>query len=86
MNTSTVITANGSADVEKAIPEAPVATKRVPVGYKEYDDPNIVYWDGPDDPAHPENWSSIKKVVIVSCVGLITLLTYEIICLSSFVL
>ncbi|EFE39468.1 MFS multidrug transporter, putative [Trichophyton verrucosum HKI 0517] len=75
MNTSTVITANGSADVEKAIPEAPVATKRVPVGYKEYDDPNIVYWDGPDDPAHPENWSSIKKVVIVSCVGLITLLT-----------
>ena len=29
-NISTVITSNGSADVEKAIPEAPVATKRVP--------------------------------------------------------
>ncbi|EFQ98310.1 polyamine transporter 1 [Nannizzia gypsea CBS 118893] len=75
LNVSTVLPSSGNADIEKAIPETPVVTKRVPEGYREYDDPNIVYWDGPDDPAHPENWSSTKKVVIVSSVGLITLLT-----------
>ncbi|KAF3491418.1 polyamine transporter 1 [Arthroderma uncinatum] len=62
-----------NADIEKGTPKE--TTKRVPEGYKEYDDPNIVNWDGPDDPAHPQNWPSMKKVVIVCSIGLITLLT-----------
>ncbi|KAI9167941.1 Efflux pump vrtL [Paramyrothecium foliicola] len=33
-------------------------------------DPNIVSWDGPDDPANPHNWSRHKKwysTILVSC-------------------
>ncbi|TFK47416.1 MFS polyamine transporter [Heliocybe sulcata] len=34
----------------------------------EGDDPNLVGWDGPDDPANPQNWStSYKWVVTVIC-------------------
>ncbi|KAM5436020.1 hypothetical protein McanMca71_000231 [Microsporum canis] len=74
LNVSTAPVTIANADIEKGTSASSV-TKRVPEGYKEYDDPNIVYWDGPDDPAHPENWSSTKKIVIVTSIGLITLLT-----------
>ncbi|CZR54884.1 related to multidrug resistant protein [Phialocephala subalpina] len=38
-------------------------------------DPNIVDWDGPDDPANPMNWSSSKKVTAIGIVSLITMLS-----------
>ncbi|ROV94317.1 hypothetical protein VMCG_08614 [Cytospora schulzeri] len=38
-----------------------------------HDDPNIVWWDGPDDPANPLNWPAWRKVL--NC-GLISLLTF----------
>ena len=38
-------------------------------------DPNIVDWDGPDDPANPMNWSSGKKVAAIGIVSLITMLS-----------
>ncbi|RAK95570.1 MFS transporter [Aspergillus ibericus CBS 121593] len=49
-------------DVEKGAPaqDPPVA----PV------DPNIVNWDGPDDPANPRNWSKSYKLVNVTLVSL----------------
>jgi len=37
------------------------------------DDANVVWWDGPDDPANPYNWPTWKKVV--NC-GLISALTF----------
>jgi hypothetical protein len=37
------------------------------------DDANVVWWDGPDDPANPYNWPPWKKVV--NC-GLISALTF----------
>lgn len=37
------------------------------------DDPNIVWWDGPDDPANPMNWPTWRKTL--NC-GLISLLTF----------
>src|SRR5262245_58056722 len=39
------------------------------------DDPNIVFWDGPDDPQNPMNWSAQRKwgtVVLVSAVTFLT--------------
>jgi len=35
-------------------------------------DPNLVDWDGPDDPANPMNWTEHKKwktVTVVSCIS-----------------
>jgi hypothetical protein len=39
-------------------------------------DPNIVTWDGPDDPANPMNWTTKKKVTAVGIVSFITFLSY----------
>jgi hypothetical protein len=38
-------------------------------------DPNIVSWDGPDDPADPLNWSNTLKVINVGLVSGICLVT-----------
>ena len=39
-------------------------------------DPNIVDWDGPDDPANPYNWSEGLKWGNVLIISIITFLTY----------
>jgi hypothetical protein len=39
-------------------------------------DPNIVDWDGPDDPENPLNWSTKRKVGATCSIALITFLTY----------
>lgn len=38
-------------------------------------DPNIVDWDGPDDPSNPLNWSISKKTTTISMVSFLTLLS-----------
>jgi hypothetical protein len=38
-------------------------------------DPNIVNWDGPDDPANPQNWSIKKKTITVMIVSSVTFVT-----------
>lgn len=38
-------------------------------------DPNIVDWDGPDDPENPLNWSSGLKWGIVATISAITFIT-----------
>lgn len=39
---------------------------------KAFKNPNIVDWDGPNDPANPMNWSSGKKVAAIGVVSVIT--------------
>jgi hypothetical protein len=39
-------------------------------------DPNIVGWDGPDDPENPLNWTTGRKVTATCSIALITFLTY----------
>lgn len=39
-------------------------------------DPNIVDWDGPDDPANPLNWSKPIRLRQVALISLITLIAY----------
>jgi hypothetical protein len=38
-------------------------------------DPNIVDWDGPNDPANPLNWPRAKKIAALGIVSLIALLS-----------
>ena len=38
-------------------------------------DPNIVDWDGPDDPENPLNWTSNKKLAAITIVALCTMLS-----------
>ncbi|KAE9993265.1 hypothetical protein EG327_005872 [Venturia inaequalis] len=42
---------------------------------EEQDDPNIVGWDGDDDPNNPLNWSNKKKWAAIGIVSVTTLLT-----------
>lgn len=38
-------------------------------------DPNIVDWDGPDDPENPLNWSTSRKTASIVIVSLTALLS-----------
>jgi hypothetical protein len=38
-------------------------------------DPNIVGWDGPNDPENPQNWPTRKKVTAVAMASMITFLS-----------
>ena len=57
-------------DIEKAEPIATATEEN-----QEVQDPNIVFWDGPDDPANPQNWSPGLKWGNVAVLSIITLLT-----------
>lgn len=39
-------------------------------------DPNVVSWDGPDDPSNPVNWSEKLKWSNIAVISAITFLTY----------
>lgn len=67
------------ADVEGAIYSSMVrektsASERSPTGEQvappAVADPNLVDWDGPNDPANPRNWSKTFKMVNISLVSL----------------
>lgn len=38
-------------------------------------DPNIVWWDGPDDPENPMNWPSWRKVLTCCIISFLTFVT-----------
>jgi hypothetical protein len=42
---------------------------------KELVDENIVFWDSPNDPANPRNWSLKKKGVNIAVLSVLTFLT-----------
>lgn len=57
-------------DPEKSSPQATTAQDEAST-----DDPNDVYWDGPDDTANPLNWSSAKKLLNIFILSAMTFLT-----------
>lgn len=63
-------------DVERG-PVTDVEKQDVEEAVEEPRDPNIVDWDGPDDPENPLNWTKKKKVSATISIALITLLTYD---------
>jgi multidrug resistance protein len=38
-------------------------------------DPNIIDWDGPNDPENPQNWAASRKWGIIAALGAVTLIT-----------
>jgi multidrug resistance protein len=58
------------ADEEAALPQKELSDEA-----NEEADPNIVFWDGPDDPQNPMNWSTTRKWLSIGLVSMITFLT-----------
>lgn len=68
-STSETASKSGAVDSEAQVAPTPVETK------SEAPDANIVDWDGPQDPANPQNWSLRKKwahIIMVSLFALVT--------------
>lgn len=61
-------------DIEKGVSPAPSSTADEPNG-ETGQDPNIVDFDGPNDPQNPMNWKSPKKWGMVFLISAITFLT-----------
>jgi hypothetical protein len=69
---STNSSENGDRDLEKGPPVEAVAEEPKE---DEPRDPNIVDWEGPDDPEKPMNWSVAKKWSNIAILSFLTLLT-----------
>jgi hypothetical protein len=38
-------------------------------------DPDLVDWDGPDDPENPQNWTTKRKWTLIGALSAVTLIT-----------
>lgn len=64
----------GTGDLEKGItPESDGKDAHAVVEGES--DPNIVWWDGPDDPENPMNWPSWRKVLTCCIISFLTFVT-----------
>ncbi|KAF2176420.1 MFS general substrate transporter [Zopfia rhizophila CBS 207.26] len=62
-------------DIEKGLRPESLSSEEHGEEQSEESDPNIVWWDGPNDPQNPMNWPFIKKWGTVILVSAITFLT-----------
>ncbi len=61
----------------------PSTTAAAPIGEKsteeegeeEQPDPNAVFWDGPDDPQNPMNWTDQRKWLQIVLLSTLTVIT-----------
>ena len=51
------------------------ATDNVPVNDQEGRDPDLVTWDGPDDPQNPMNWPSSTKWLNIGILSVLSIIT-----------
>lgn len=74
--------ASSNLDVEKGVQSAALSTNSddgtlggdtAPEAQR---DPDIVDWDGPDDPENPLNWPQRKKYTLIFILAMVTLVTY----------
>ena len=56
------------ADLEAGKPQAAIGP-----GEEDEKDPNLIDWDGPDDPENPQNWPFMKKAMATGSLSLTTL-------------
>ncbi|KAK7698132.1 hypothetical protein SLS64_012807 [Diaporthe eres] len=64
----------GTGDLEKGVTPESVGKDAHAVVEGE-SDPNIVWWDGPDDPENPMNWPSWRKVLTCTIISFLTFVT-----------
>lgn len=73
-------------DIEKEGASRGVSTRTTPIPSlrgnskleletEEQENPNVVGWDGPDDPENPLNWSNKRKWAAIGMVSVVTFLT-----------
>lgn len=62
-------------DEEKALPSSDQTGKDTTAVIDTEHDPNVVDWDGDDDPDNPYNWSKKKKWMNIGILSALTLLT-----------
>jgi DHA1 family multidrug resistance protein-like MFS transporter len=63
----------GERDLEKADEEANKKKAQLPRNNSQKKkDPNLIEWDGPDDPENPMNWPVTKKWIVTVALGLMT--------------
>ncbi|KAH8647442.1 multidrug resistance protein [Tricladium varicosporioides] len=74
MPTSALLHPEAEVDPEKHIPNQDLEAGR-PESADQVKDPNIVWWDGPDDPENPRNWSTAAKFTNVAFVSLMCFIT-----------
>ena len=58
-------------DIEKANVDTQIPTEQAKLK-----DPNLVDWDGPDDPTKAVNWSRKEKWSTIACLSAMTFITY----------
>ncbi|KAJ5456894.1 hypothetical protein N7530_012168 [Penicillium desertorum] len=75
--TPSVDGSTSASNREKLGPDLEIGPVDLSDGAKEakVKDPNIVDWDGPDDPENPLNWTSKRKITATCSIALITFLT-----------
>jgi hypothetical protein len=72
---------NSDYDTATIGPESEPVTREDSSGEKqgkedeEAMDPNIVSWDGPDDPTNPMNWTMRKKWSNIAVLSVLTIIT-----------
>jgi MFS transporter, DHA1 family, multidrug resistance protein len=59
-------------DLENADSEDPCPEEQGEQTAQPATDPNLIEWDGPDDPENPLNWSKSKKWITTCVLGLMT--------------
>lgn len=74
--------ASSSLDAEKGVQSAALSATSDDrslggdPGMEAERDPDIVDWDGPDDPANPLNWPARQKWTLIFNLAMVTLVTY----------
>lgn len=66
---------NDTSDLEKGVTPENEGDKDAPAVVEGESDPNIVWWDGPDDPENPMNWPSWRKVLTCTIISFLTFVT-----------
>lgn len=75
----------GSYDLEGGRQNFSPTKTAVESPYEEAADPNIVSWDGPNDPDNPLNWSSGLKWSNIALVSAITFVTFVRLFLTRYI-
>ena len=66
----------GGNDPEDPPPKNNLSVTPLPFLPKPNTDPNVVTWDGPDDPENPQNWSFLYRWLITIACTVMTLNVY----------
>lgn len=65
----------GGGDLEKGVTPEEGGDKDAHAVVEGESDPNVVWWDGPDDPENPMNWPSWRKVLTCTIISFLTFVT-----------